>query len=298
MSRVVRLLRGAIEFLGAGFVLLSFAGCIENPTSAEGDDPTEPSSVEETVPGKGSVKGQVTDDEQIPIAGAEAAILNVDAERRLFTDAAGGFVFTGLEPGSYEVAVQKLGFVPSSRLVEVGEGEAASVTFQLERLPDVSKAYYTIILGEGYIACGAYILGVLTITNANICPWDANHKPRFPFEAPQAELAGILQEVVWQKNHALSANQLSVSLAYKPTCTPFCDAEETLAEEESASPVRLYTDMKDHRFPEEPVNLVSWVFVGGDGQELAVVYQQTMTHYITLFYVVGGDPETFTAIPP
>jgi hypothetical protein len=51
------------------------------------------------------------------------------------------------------------------------------------------------------------------------------------------------------------------------------------------------------RITEDPMPLKSITFPNRDDQPFVVVFQQRMTHYITLFWGQGSSLEEFTAIP-
>lgn len=235
--------------------------------------------------GLGGISGTVTDDDLTPVAGAEAAILEQTDIPTVRTDEAGSFVFGNIEPGKYTVAVQKLGFEAAVRQVTVAEDAVADITFALIPIAVREDPYYTALIGEGYFACGAYLV-VTSWGNLHACVWD-NHQPRF------------MQEIVWTQASALTAEYLQVRLQYgEPVCNPFCSNDEIFGARTTTSPSRQYHDMEDElqKFDGAPDTLSSLTFPDGEDTPV-LVFQQRMTHYITLFYNEPSDLDAFTGIP-
>jgi len=79
-------------------------------------------------------------------AGAPIGLADIIAVRRVRrtedphyarTDAAGRFVFSRLEPGTYTLTVRRIGFVPEQVLVVLGQGTPRSLRFVLQRMPQL-----------------------------------------------------------------------------------------------------------------------------------------------------------------
>ncbi len=285
-------------------VAVALSGCVGD----QAGDPADAASGPGDVAGDdtGTIVGVVVDDSLTPVAGVQVALLDEEGVSAV-TDDVGNFKFTGLAPGSYSLAVQKLGFDSAVKKVSVQAGQTADVQFTLQQVRVLTEAYTELLIGDGYFACGAYIPLVVTWGNLHACVWD-EHKPRFFFEADKAHFMGILQEVVWEQNTALTAKKLLTSIQYKPVCDPFCSNEESWAGQNSESPARAYIDdMEDFAedVEEDPLPLASMTFPGGDppstsppsaGSGPVIVFQQRMTHYITLFYGEHGSLEV-SSIP-
>jgi hypothetical protein len=287
-------------------LIMAMAGCVQGDDagaqSTDGLDDVEPPSADE-----GQIKGSVVDDALAPVAGATVAILDLKPEVLTTTDEAGAFVLAKLAPGKYNLAVQKLGYESTAKVVSVAAGEVAEVQISLTPVPVYDEPYHQLLIGEGYFACGAYLI-VTTWGNLHGCVWD-DHKPRYNFEAPQDGLFGIMQELEWERNTGVTAEELVLYMQYKAVCDPFCDAEKTYTSEQGPSPIRLYTDDFEEEakdFAEDPIPLSSVTFPGGRGPDPGdadpgtgpvVVFQQRMTHYITLFYWQHGDLETYSGLP-
>lgn len=276
-----------------------FSGCVASDASGQPKtDSVDPSVVAPPSDSEGQIRGTITDDSLAPIAGAQIGILNSDPQVVVTTNAAGQFAMVGLLPGTYAVAAQSLGHESATRSVEVVAGEATEVNFVLTPVAVASEARYQTLIGEGYFACGAYLV-VTSWGNLHACVWD-NHKPRFLFEVDRTGLMGIMQEIVWVQSSGLTSQELLIRLQYgSPVCNPFCSEADTFAEDEGPSPVRVYSDMEgelDEYGDENVHQLSSLTFPGGEDTPV-LVFQQRMTHYVTIFWGEGSDVDEFSAMP-
>jgi hypothetical protein len=274
-------------------LMLLLAGCTEGTTSPAQVGPRE---VPMPQGDEGQVRGFVTDDSGLPVPEAQVALLGVEPARSVVADATGMYVLAGLSPGEYQVAAGRLGYDSKVVRALVKPGEVTQVDFMLRAIAAAAETYSTTIIGQGYIACGAYLY-LVTISNLNVCAWDTNHKPRFEFSVARDNLKGIVQEVTWTKSSALTSDKLIVYLWYKPVCNPTCSGTKQFAADNARSPIRQYGNLEKETFEEDPVPLASMTFVGGSGVEVVFVFQQRIEHYITAFYNGHGDLETFTALP-
>src|SRR5688572_12151126 len=176
-------------------MLVPLAGCFgqeAEPKSSSTIDVAPPAQDE------GQIRGIVTDDSLNPIPDVDVAILKLEPRIEGKTDAAGSFVLPRIPPGTYTVAVQRLGFESGARAVDVGAGQVVELNFQLEPIGANGIPYHLTIIGEGYFACGAYLI-LVTWGNLDACVWD-DHKPRYEFEVPKTGIMGIMQEVAWNRN--------------------------------------------------------------------------------------------------
>ena len=83
----------------------------------------------------GSIAGTVTTAEQQPLAGARVqAFSGTRLVAGVTGSATGTFRLTGLEPGTYRVAVARIGYAESSQTVAVRAGETAQLRFELPAL--------------------------------------------------------------------------------------------------------------------------------------------------------------------
>jgi hypothetical protein len=276
------------------FAVAAFAGCVgsDGPGSAAGggDVPQELES------DKAGVEGTVVDDSLSPVQGAEVAIITKDGPVGTMTDEAGAFRLVNLEPGKHQVLVQKLGYESGGRPVTLAAGEVAEIQITLTPIA-VAEPRTEFLIGEGYFSCGAYLV-VTSWGNLHACVWD-EHKPRYSFEVGLTDFRGVMQEVVWTQSTALTSESLAVRLQYgSPVCDPFCAESNMYADVTGTSPVRVYSDLEGDLddFDEDPVPLSSLTFPDGD-ETPVIVFQQRMTHYITIFYGEHGDLDAYSGIP-
>ncbi len=135
------------------------AGCTEGATkTGPGDDDDKFGDIV-VDKDRGVIRGLVLDASITPIEGARVAIQSLGIEAT--SNADGAFLFKDLEPGSYFLAISKLGFssTQTSTVVEAGIAAPPIVKVQLERdtanLPFTQVTQYT-----GYIQCGFGLPGV------------------------------------------------------------------------------------------------------------------------------------------
>lgn len=82
----------------------------------------------------GDIRGVVLDPQGLPVAAAEVIVRNLETgtSRSVLTDSAGAFAALQLEVGSYEVRVEKQGFLAFVTTVIVRSGEVAEVNASLQ----------------------------------------------------------------------------------------------------------------------------------------------------------------------
>ncbi len=77
------------------------------------------------------IDGVVTDTNLVPLAGAQVAILRTDL--KLLTGANGRFRFVDVPSGGYILVVRRLGFRPTSHVVQVEPPDTIRLAYTLER---------------------------------------------------------------------------------------------------------------------------------------------------------------------
>ena len=91
----------------------------------------------------GVIDGAVSDSALRPVSFAEVVILRT--EIRMQTNAAGRFRFVDVPPGQYILIVRRIGFRPTSSIVQVGARDTLRLSFILEpALPQLD----TVIVSE------------------------------------------------------------------------------------------------------------------------------------------------------
>ena len=114
----------------------------------------------------GELSGRIVDSLTKTALGAVEVLVEPGA-RRTSTDASGGFHFRGLEPGSYRLSVQRLGYGRTYRDVEIQNGVVARVALELTPVAlevvgitaSVTSTGGTVLLREAIVESGARTAG-------------------------------------------------------------------------------------------------------------------------------------------
>lgn len=110
-------------------LLLAFSGCVGGtPTSTDAPIATEATVNDST----GGIEGLVTDDELVPISGAQVSVVGGQPVR---TDEAGRFALSNLEPKMHVLFATRLGYFEKQAKAEVKVGEVARVDIVLQKIP-------------------------------------------------------------------------------------------------------------------------------------------------------------------
>lgn len=93
----------------------------------------------------GTINGRVTDPAGAVVPGVSVAVTNTDTGvvRNTVTTAEGLHSMPGLEPGSYQVKVEKSGFAPSTKSTTVFVGSTSTVNVALEVAGTAEKVEVT-----------------------------------------------------------------------------------------------------------------------------------------------------------
>lgn len=78
---------------------------------------------------EGSLRGKVTDEKDVPVAGASIVI---KGSKGTAADANGMFVLSGIQAGKYKVEISALGFQSVTRDITITDGAATELNFQLK----------------------------------------------------------------------------------------------------------------------------------------------------------------------
>ena len=150
--------------LGLLMVSIALAGC--NGGNGNGGDGSGGSgtggvlsptvTVNPPSAGKGIMIGVVVDDAIRPIQGAAITVSGGETVVKTTTDANGGFGFSELNPGSYSVKAEKLGYFSATQLTEVNEGETNPKAVQLIlALDEATRPFTSTFIFKGFLECGA-----------------------------------------------------------------------------------------------------------------------------------------------
>lgn len=120
-----------------------FSGCTQGGPSG---GPADGQVLED---GAGSIRGVVTDDQLIPLAGVRVALNEADART---TDEGGAFAFENVQPGRHVISIAHAGFHAHAQTIEVALGQVVDVAILL--VPEgVPLPYHTTWHQTGLIGC-------------------------------------------------------------------------------------------------------------------------------------------------
>lgn len=80
-----------------------------------------------------TLRGEVTDPQHLRMPGAKVRIASnlTGVEREVVTDTAGLYVAAGLQPGAYQVAIEKIGFAEATQTLQLEVGQKATLDVSL-----------------------------------------------------------------------------------------------------------------------------------------------------------------------
>lgn len=131
---------------------MSLAGCVggdTQPEQAEAEPLGAPASFTEQT---GGIEGLVLDTEGLPLPDAVVGL--PDLALQTLTNEAGRYSFSNVEPGTYTLFVQKLGYESQGKQVQVVAGQATQFELALVALA-VKEPYTTQVIQSGLFGCGA-----------------------------------------------------------------------------------------------------------------------------------------------
>lgn len=179
--------------------LLVLAGCAAGgpPEPAGRDDGVDAAT--------GSIRGTVTDDQLVPLAGAAVSL---DGTQAVVTGEDGGFAFSFVPPGDHAVAASLEGFANASRAVSVVAAEPTYVVLGLTRLGSETP-YHETQLQQGLLGCSATVEGTfLYYANCEalyIAGLHSVDRHILGFQVgPLADIVGFWSETVWQPSQTFA----------------------------------------------------------------------------------------------
>jgi carboxypeptidase family protein len=291
--------RGLFVFLAA---LILLAGCTSGNTPGGIKNNKPPSTAGVDDASKGKIMGVVTNDEEVPLEGAAVAILTGAGAISLaaVTDAAGNFAFLGVEPGSYILTAQKVGFTDYvEKNLQVAAGDALEKSIRLVALPrnepySETHTFDGMSTGWGYKTPvvgpvgGSYYYAV-TLTDVN------NNGDQFKTTQPPTAMQNMVAEMQWQNSQTLAGNlQFVVSVA-KQAGNP----EKRFVDKQGPSPVFALVKQPElqaivNKADEEckpdgkACNIAIYVYPGvgntNADADFALAFMQRFSSKVTVFY--------------
>lgn len=231
------------------------AGCIAGQSvspaaqSQGAQPPPEAAPPAEFDEGTGALSGRVINEEGLPIAGATAALQEIQAQS--VADVQGLFTFSTLAPGEYTLFVQQLGYESTARRVTVVAGDITHVNLQLVAVA-IDEPYYETIVEKGNVQCSVRAYpGVPTTGAGGLPPWvtgvavcGLTSLPGFApdrflirYEIPET-VGEMLVEMEWTSTQA-AGNALSFVLEH--SCCANSPAN-TFGRDEGRSPLSVHAN--------------------------------------------------------
>lgn len=276
----------------------ALAGCVSGQAGGSKSQPDDaPRAADPATFGEstGAVQGLVVDDAINPIAGAVVGLTETDASTT--TDAGGRFSFSQLEPGTYTVLANALGYSAVARTVDVVAGELAEVQLTLEALA-VVEPYHVVQTFAGLIECAWGVSGAgsgnclpiqFLIQQFNLSnPTNTRIIGLFPITEPQKVVQGVF-EMVWNPSAATTGGALLLAVELERTGVV---TGRTYASGQGPSPVKVVTGpepFKDLK-PEQKLDKVQTRTFPAQTTPPTFVVNQRFTVYATACYLLEcGD---------
>lgn len=209
------------------------AGCADSGGAPEEQDTTgldeELVATEDT----GIIRGIVVDGAIVPVEGVRITIDSAGLET--VTNEAGEFGFQGLEPGTYFLEAERLGFLPAQQSTEVQAGvERPPLVRVLMERDKTFNPYSTTQYYQGFYECGSSVVvlcGAPNILTGSQVTSDTS-TPVIHVDGPPTF---VQTEMVWESSQALSR-----ALYFEMEAIDGCpDRDRTfLANAEGESPIR------------------------------------------------------------
>lgn len=280
----------------AAAVLL--AGCVagtseESAGPDSGAGPASPAPAAQVNESTGSIAGLVQDPEGLPLAGVTVTVVETLASAR--SDAEGRFTFNGIEPGSYRLIGERLGYEDAASAVKVAADEVAEVSLTLVPVAVAQDPYHDSVVSTAYVKAD-YVLvswAIWEVAHQNVSAYnqqfcDPCHFTIFLEPSP----VQVLVETVWEKPVGAPGVNDEVWLAYYRNWT----------DEEGGTSVKTgyWSNREAVFFAEEDMEEVE----GATELRLIVhggLFSVNVDHRLdvwTTFAYHGELEEGFSALPP
>jgi hypothetical protein len=173
-------------------------------------------------------------------------------------------------------------------------------------VPIPHQAEQEVFFQTGFIACHANI-GFWTILMNTVCSLDPNHKPLFEFQVERSRgLVAIVLELDWTPTTALTGAAVRQELWKNPRCSETaCDPERRFGYEQGPPALKKVYGSLAAPFVEDigevgPTTMGSFALAPNteDYTGTGAVFQQTVTHWVSVFYNDEPAPDYSAARPP
>lgn len=237
-------------------VAAGLAGCLGGGGETVQTTDEGPSGPAEVTEDTGAVTGVIMDEEGLPQQSAVVAIQKEGIEaRETQTDEGGRFTISNVEPGTWQIFVQKLGFKSMGRSVDVVAGEVTNIELVLEPVP-VEEPHSLTQIQEGNIQCsvraypgaplwGAGVVGLAPgwYTGVAVCaiapiPTLPDDNFLLNWEIPSENANEVLLEMTWESTQSFGRT-LSVVLEHPDHIN---DGTPTYGDVTGPSPLIVYAN--------------------------------------------------------
>ena len=273
--------------LTVGALLLAGCAASEGGTTGVTTTSAAPPSVSAET---GSIQGSVLSEDQLPIVGAEVAIIETKASTK--TDDTGKFVFNDLVPGTYKVIAQRLGYSSAARSVEVKAQEILELKLTLAAIAVNDDPVRELKIFDGMVQCSVSVFTPINpcggVTGEDKDSWIFNIDRNLTFKE------GVF-ELVWKATGPGDVGkemELEVcdDLNREYLCTFGGTTSDYYKWADGPSPQVLHlTDM--------PKTKNTFLTGAGAAFEKPPLVQQKFTIYMTLCYIEECG-EDYTALAP
>jgi hypothetical protein len=196
---MVRMSRNLVWTLLLAMALM-VAGCSGSPSSSSDIDPEVPPSLED---GTGAIEGIVTDEENLPVGGAQIGLAAI--ERTATSRADTGFYrLSGIPAGSHTIYVNRLGFEALAVKVTIVAGETLTQAFVLQALPS-SDPHHQLDTHSGHIDLAYRIQSPVFTEGRVIDTGTLDFMRTFSTTDVVDAMQYVHVEQVWQGTQALAA---------------------------------------------------------------------------------------------
>lgn len=197
------------------------AGCSEPAPPAEQDEDLGLDESLEATEDTGIIRGVVVDPSVTPIADVTVALTG--SGREATTNDNGAFGFGDLEPGTYFLRAEKVGFNATQTSVEVVAGDDTPPVVRIQMAPDAATTpYVQSFQFNGYMACSLSYIALCGLPVVDETTQD-NFLATFELDGPPA---WINMEAVWEGTQP-TGDQFNMNMGRTPAgpATTCCTAQ-------------------------------------------------------------------------
>ncbi len=295
-------------------IAIIVAGCTfgppsSEPTTSDGDPLQLPVSYSSDT---GAIRGIVTDESLLPVAGAHVAL---DAGDLTQTRHDGMFSFSDVAPGSYSLQASADGFSNASKAITVIAGEVSDVRLAIQALGG-QDAYHETLIQDARMTCAVNYQGPgpPPFNSANLgCNWVTLVAGPNPLDqdlttfavTPYDGVAGLWMETVWQPSQVF-AQEAQVLWMIKENSDDATVTGDPILYTQGTSPAvgnvtraaldNVTAEETDLECVPEECTVLAFHSAYRTSTGVSLLLDQRFSDHLTVFY--GGEmPQRFTALP-